>query len=439
MPGNRSAATFGAAAMLIGVLTGPDLAAAAPPRGRSNANEKGGNRVSTKTEGPGSVVVGGNTRFALDLFGKLKGEPGNLIYSPYSVSTALAMTAAGARGETAREMAAALHLPDDPGTANAGFHALTASLLGEPGGEPTGPDGKKGDQLVVANALWLGKGTIFLPAFLETARGDYAAGLYDVDFRHDPEGARKTINAKIEEQTRDKIRDLIGPNVLGRDTSLVLTNAIYFKGAWVHPFAESATRADGAFTTADGHERTVPMMGQVNQFGYREGPTFQVVELPYAGGGRSMVVVLPKTAEGLPALEASLDAARLDDWLGKLAPTRVALELPKFRVEQAVKLGQTLQDLGMKQAFDARLADFSGMTGKRDQVISAVIHKAFVDVNEAGTEAAAATAVVMLLARAARPTAPPVVFRADHPFLFLIRDRATGSVLFLGRVADPKA
>jgi serpin B len=376
-------------------------------------------------------VVAGNTRFACELYARLRGEPGNLFFSPYSISTALAMTAAAARGETAHEMSATLHLPDDPAAVGAGFRALIDRVNGK------GETPPRADELVTANALWLQQGQPFLPAFLDAARRDYSAEPHEVDFRSDTEGARRTINAWVERQTRDKIRDLIGPRTLNADTSLVLTNAIYFKGAWREPFPVAATDKDGTFTMADGRKTTVPMMAVTRSFGYHDGGAFRMVELPYAGGDRSMVVVLPTKPDGLPALEATLTAEALDGWLKKLAPRRVAMHLPRFRVEESFGLGETLQTMGMRLAFDRNRADFSGLTGKPDHFISAVVHKAFVDVNEAGTEAAAATAVAMMMARAG-PVAPPVEFRADHPFLLLIRDRPTGSVLFLGRLAEPK-
>jgi serpin B len=224
--------------------------------------------------------------------------------------------------------------------------------------------------------------------------------------------------------------------VLDPMTSLVLVNAVYFKGAWLEPFKKSATKPDAPFTTADGRRVAVPMMAQTHTFGYHDGGSFQMIELPYAGGQRSMVVLLPKQTSGLAGLESSLSAADLDAWLGRLKPRRVDVELPRFRVEQGFALGEVLKVMGVRLAFDPEHADFSGLTGRKVW-ISAVLHKAFVDVDEAGTEAAAATAVGVRATAAFRPE-PPVVFRADHPFVFLIRDRTTGSILFLGRVTNPK-
>lgn len=404
------------------------------PTTAAAGDEKGGTPLTAatnKTTPAEAAVVEGNTRFALDLYARLRERPGNLFFSPYSLSTALAMTAAGARGETARRMAEVLHLPADPAQAGAGFGALVARVNG-PGGQEPGAD-----TLVAANALWLRAGQAFLPGFLETVQTRYAAGLFPVDFAADPEAARETINRWVEIQTRDKIRDLIGAGVLRKDTSVVLTNAIYFKGAWRSPFQESRTRKDATFHAAGGRDLTVPMMAQTGSFAYLDGGTFQAVELPYQGDGRVMTVLLPKEADGLGALEGSLTEASLAGWLQGLAGRRVNLEVPRFRLSQGFDVRDALEALGMADAFDPARADFSGMTGRRDQALSAVLHKAFVEVNESGTEAAAATAVVMKMTMAAAQP-PPVTFRADHPFLVLIRDRESGSVLFLGRVVDPE-
>jgi serpin B len=399
--------------------------------GLAAGREKGGNPVAAKDTN-GAAVAAGNTRFALDLYAKLRGGDGNLFFSPWSISTALSLTSAGAKGETDREMAAALHLPADQAARHDGFRALIAEINGK--GLPT----PRPDTLVTANALWLQKGEPLLPSFLDLTHNAYDAEAREVDFAHEPEPARKTINAWVEEKTRDKIRNLLQPSDVTRDTNLVLTNAVYFKGAWRSPFTESATKKDGTFTTQAGTKVTVPLMTQTESYRYLDGGSFQALELPYMGDGRSMVVLLPKKVDGLAALETSLTQDALDGWLGKLARQRVRVELPKFRLEETFSLAEVLKALGMSAAFDPSKADFSGIAGTRDRVISAVIHKAFVDVDEKGTEAAAATAVVMVRAMAVIP-AEPVLFRADHPFLFLIRDQKTGSVLFLGRVVNPKA
>lgn len=375
-------------------------------------------------------MIAGTHRFALDLYARLRETPGNLFLSPFGVSTALAMASAGARGETDLQIAATLHAPADPPARHAGFAAAIARVNAE-GGRHDPPD-----TLVTANALWLQEGDPFLPAFLETARTGYDAPPRQVDFAGDTEAARAAINAWVARQTFDKIRDLIGPADLSRDTSLALTNAVYFRGRWQSPFRRAATQAEQPFTTGEGATVSVAMMRQTGPFGYLDGGSFQAAELPYTSGGRSMVVILPGRADGLGALEARMGGGELGVWLRALAPRPVQIELPRFRVEAGFRLGETLAAMGMPAAFDAKRADFSGVNGRRDLFLSSVVHRAFVNVDEEGTEAAAATAVVMMGRDAVR-AGEPVRFRADRPFLVLIRDRATGILLFLGRVTNP--
>jgi serpin B len=421
------------AAVVVGLAFGVGVGVARaggpePQEGR----EKGGGVVSTATDKAEKAVVAGNTRFALDLYARLRAGQGNLFFSPYSLSTALAMTGVGARGDTAKQMAETLHFPADPAELHAGFCALIDRINGE-GEQPS-----RLAKLLSANALWLQTGEEFLPDFLAIARDKFHAGLNDVDFVHDAEGARKTINGWVERQTQDKIRDLIPPKLLNRDTSLVLTNAVYFKAAWQSPFRESATVKDDKFTTTDGRIVPVPMMKQSHLLAYFDGGTFQMLDLPYARDEMSMCVLLPKKADGLAELEQSLTEARLSTWIGKLTQRQVDVELPRFKLTEGFNLRDVLVSMGMPLAFDIHKADFSGLTGKRNHAISEVVHKAFVDVNEQGTEAAAATAVVMQRAMAMLPK-NPVKFRADHPFLFLIREPRTGTILFLGRLEEPKA
>ncbi len=380
--------------------------------------------------GPGGAamtdVVKGNNRFAVDLYGKVRTGPGNVFLSPYSISAALAMTSVGARGETARQMAEALRLPAEGKALHEAFSGLDATLNG---GE------SRPYQLDTANALWGQQGLGYRPDFLKLTETYYRAGLHPVDFAGNPEGARKAINAWVEERTREKIKDLIGPGAITPATDLVLTNAIYFKGAWSVPFAKSATK-DEDFTTTGDKRTPVPMMHRSGHLNYFEGDGFQALGLPYAGEALSMVVLLPKAVDGLAAFEASLTGPKLDGWLAKLADRQVDVALPRFRLECGFQLKDALTALGMPLAFSPE-ADFSGIAEDRKLFISAVIHKAFADVNEEGTEAAAATAVMMTRSMARVPS-KPVVFRADHPFLFLIRDNRSGSILFLGRVTNPK-
>lgn len=398
---------------------------------------KGGGSVAT---GPQAAdldrVVEGNTRFAFDLYRRLKGGPGNLFHSPYSISTALAMTLSGAREDTARQMAETLHFELPGPRLHAAFRELI-ERLDDASPKLGAANGARVCELVTANALWGDQSDTFLPTFLSLTRDQYGAGLRQVDFRNAPDAARRSINAWVEERTREKVRELLGPGDVDSRTSLVLTNAIYFKSAWANPFSPSATQPHGVFRLPVGGTATVPLMRQTQSFAYLDGGGFQLVELPYVGGSLSMVVLLPRDVEGLPALEQGLTPEALADWLGRASRTRVELTLPRFKLTRPLGLAAVLAEMGMPAAFDPSRADFSGMNGRRDLSISRVLHKAHVDVNEQGTEAAAATGVMMSRASAFIPT-PPVVFRADHPFVFLIRDRATGSVLFMGRLIDPR-
>jgi serpin B len=377
-----------------------------------------------------SVLARAGNQFAVDLYGQLsQAQPGkNLFFSPPSLSIALAMTAAGARGQTESEMAATLHLTEGWPQVHAEYQKILKRWNGE--------DQSRSYQLRVANRLWGQKGVPFLPDYLDLTRERYGAELGIVDFAHHAEAARQEINAWIEKQTADKIKDLIPSGQLDAQTRLVLTNAIYFKGDWASVFQADQTH-DADFTVAADQKVTVPLMHQAAVLPYAEDASLQVLALPYKGDELSMLVLLPKTPDGLSELERSLSAAKIAALRAELRRQKINVYLPKFKLEASFALQQPLRALGMKSAFSAE-ADFSGMDGQRDLYVSAVLHKAFVDVNETGTEAAAATVVVMR-AMAARPTKPIPVFRADHPFLFLIADNRDGSVLFLGRMENPKA
>ena len=376
----------------------------------------------------GDTIVDGNTAFALDLYAQLAaGSEGNLFLSPYSISTALAMTYAGARGETEAQMAETLHfaLPQES------LHEAFKKLL-----ESQKSGGEESYELAVANALWGQKGYGFLDEFLELTRSHYGAGLKEVDFAADSESARRTINAWVERETRNKIQDLIPPNSLSPLTSLVLTNAIYFKGKWEVPFEKNRTKEESFFTIG-GKTIETPLMHQVDSYGYFEQDAFQALELPYIGDALSMVIFLPREKEGLADFEKTMTLENLKDWTARLSRRRVIVALPKFEMTSQFSLKETLQNMGMKDAFGGD-ADFSGMTAQNDLNIDKVLHKAFVEVNEEGTEAAAATGVIMTRTSLSHQPRPPL-FRADHPFLFLIRDKRSGSILFLGRLVNPKA
>ncbi|MFQ5869160.1 MAG: serpin family protein [Candidatus Zixiibacteriota bacterium] len=372
----------------------------------------------------GEMVVQGNNAFALDLYAELKNRDGNLFFSPHSISTALAMTYAGARGSTERQMAQVLHFELGQEGLHPAFRELFMELNSRQGGRRY--------ELSVANALWGQKGYRFLEEFRELVRKNYGGGLNQVDFVKASETARRTINTWVEGETRGRITDLLKPGIINSWTRLVLTNAIYFKGYWASRFKEELTE-EAPFTLVTGGKVNIPMMHLNGEFRYMETDDFQALELPYLGGDLSMVVFLPKETEGIRNFEPSLTAGDLKKWLARLREQEVLVALPKFKMTCDFRLDQTLKSMGMTDAFEE--ADFSGMTGRKELFIAAVVHKAFVEVNEEGTEAAAATGVVVAL-KSAPPSQP--VFRADHPFLFLIRDLGSNSILFIGRVMDPR-
>jgi serpin B len=371
-------------------------------------------------------LVAGNNAFAFDLYQALRARDGNLFYSPYSISVALAMTYAGARGETEQQIAGTLHYTLSQDRLHPAFNTLDLKLVGE----------KQDDfKLHVANSLWGQTGYVFLAEFLDALARNYGAGLRLLDFQKEPEPSRQTINDWVSEQTEDRIKDLIPQGAITPDTRLVLANAIYFDADWQHPFSKHSTQ-DAPFNTLDGEQVTLPMMGMDDpaSLSYARGEGYQAVELPYQGGQMSMLILVPDAGR-FEAFEAALDAGRVETILKQLQPQVVNLHMPKFSYTSDLDLANTLAALGMPLAFRPGEADFSGMDGSRDLFIGDVFHKAFVAVDEAGTEAAAATAVVMKL------TAMPVFdvdLTVDRPFVFMIRDTETGAILFVGRVLNPK-
>jgi len=370
-----------------------------------------------------AAMVTADTGFALDLYARLRDREGNLFFSPFSISTALAMTYAGARGQTEAQMARVLYF----GLDQPRLHPAAGGLVRDLNEELKG----RGYQLSVANALWGQKGEGFLKSFLEINRADYGAGLREVDFVGATEAARGTINRWVEEQTAGKIRDLLQRGVLDTATVLVLTNAIYFKGDWVLQFDKKETLTN-PFMRLDDSEVQAPMMRQTAEFRYADTGGLQVLELPYAGDKLSMVILLPREMKGLPKLERSLTVENLAKWMSGLRKQKVHVSIPRFKLTSQFRLDETLQAMGMTDAFVMGAADFSGMSRRKNLFIGAVVHKAFVDVNEEGTEAAAATAVVVIPGLGGPPA-----FVANHPFIFLIRDARSNSILFLGRVTDP--
>jgi serpin B len=372
-------------------------------------------------------VVAGNTEFAVDLYGQLRTSEGNVFFSPYSISTALAMAYGGARGETEKQMARTLRFNLPPDKIHPAFAVLEANFRAVQ---------QKGQvKLAVANSLWPQKGFAFLPDYFALCRKYYRSSIVPVDYREHTEAARKTINDWVEARTNRKIVELLKPGAVDGSTLLVLVNAIYFKGNWASPFETNLT-TDQPFYVSPQKSVTAPLMRQFHDLRYAESPGLQVLELPYAGDDLSMIVLLPRTVDGLGHLETELTTQSLTSLTQNLPRQEVDVFLPKFKVTSEFSLAKTLAALEMSDAFTGQ-ADFSGMDGRQDLFISGVIHQAFIEVNEQGTEAAAATAIMMAGSMAPLHPQPIPVFRADHPFLFLIRNNRDGSILFLGRVTDP--
>lgn len=374
-------------------------------------------------------LVLGNNEFALDLFEKACGlhESDNIFLSPYSISSALGMTYAGARGQTAVEMAEVLHFTLPLEAVNRAFYSLTEALASD---ENSGSESGDSFTLSISNGLWVEDGFTLLDEYVAEVTRYYSAAVRNLDFSNDSEGSRETINDWVAERTMNKIQDLIPSGALNEDTRVVLTNAVYFKASWSKPFDEWST-ADAQFSLAGGSTIDVPMMNQTEFFNYAATEGCRAVELDYAAGSASMLILLPDG--DIEEFQQGFNADMLQTIRRRLSSTNVSLSMPKFEFSRSMSLSQVLGELGMESAFRSG-ADFSGFTGSPDLFISEVLHKAFVKVDEAGTEAAAATAVIMALT--AIP-GQPVQMNINSPFMFFILDRESGSILFMGRVMDP--
>ncbi len=387
-----------------------------PPPGKTLMDATGVTAENVK------LVVDANNQFAFDLYQKYKSQEGNIFFSPYSISSALAMTYEGARGQTALEIASVFHFPQDTSQMRPAF-AQEYNNINAPG---------KPFLLSTANALWAQQNYKFLDSYFATIGSYYGGKVTNLDFVGNTENSRVTINKWVEEQTNSKIKDLIPQGEIDTMTRLVLTNAIYFKGTWVWQFDKKNTR-EADFRVRPEQTVKAQMMaitGEKARFNYFDTDELQILELPYSGDELSMLLILPK-ADTLDGLEGSLTLEKLIELRAQMYETGMKVYLPKFKFETKYFMADDLIAMGMPTAFTDS-ADFSGMDGKKNLYISDVIHQAYVDVNEEGTEAAAATAVVMknMAIRAD-------YFTADHPFIFLIQEKATGGILFMGRVTDP--
>jgi serpin B len=369
-----------------------------------------------------SALADGNNAFAIDMYRHLRSAPGNVAFSPASITIALGMTRAGARGETANQIARAMHFTLPEERLNPAF----ASLMHEWTTNDT-----QGFELHVANRLWADRSEPFVPGYLTLTRDSFGAAAAPADFQHAAEAARGEINRWVAHETRDKILDLIPAGGLDSSARLVLTNAIYFKARWADAFRTSQT-VTAPFNVDASTRVPVPMMHRTGNYSLAEIPGGQMLVLPYQGGTMQMLVMLPNRADGLPALEEQLRAPAMQQWINGATRQLVAVALPRFRTTSRASLHQALAAMGMPMAFSAR-ADFGGISTRPGIQLSEVFHQAFVDVNEEGTEAAAATAVVAVRGMAM----PSHTFTADHPFVYAIYDARSHAVLFLGRVSNP--
>jgi serpin B len=370
-----------------------------------------------------SKVSQASNQLAFELYKLNSNNPGNLFFSSFSIEAALAMTAAGAQKETLRQMLKTLHLGPN-------YHAEFRELL-------AGMKGSEDFQMFIANRIWGGLGTEYSPSFLKVLRDNYGADLVALDFKKQPEPSRLKINQWVQQQTKDKIKDLLQAGTVTPATDLILTNAVYFKGVWTEPFKKDLTKPE-LFQISTTEKKSIPFMHTKEHFRYGESADLQLLEMSYKGSELVMDILLPKLGINLSQFEKKIDSAAVEELIGKSFREEVEVSMPKFKTESQLSLRENLVSLGMPLAFDRGKADFHGIRNippGENLFISAVIHKAFVDVNEEGTEAAAATAVTM--DEAAWVPKPPQVFKADRPFVFLIRHVKSGAILFLGRYSKP--
>lgn len=373
------------------------------------------------TESVTQVPVVADTAFALNFFSEVSKGEGNVVCSPFSISTALMMASAGARGETASEIEKVLGIQSPSEQAHQIMSDTIAALRSD--------EGQGSDSLVIANRLWGQKGYPFLPDYIKAIEVHYQGGFGLVDYENDSAGSAEVINQWVKDQTRGNISEIVSGAGL-KGARLVLTNAIFFKGMWQKRFPAENTQP-GSFYLDSGEQISVPMMRLKEEFKIGAGEACRLIEIPYLGGGRSMVVVLPDAKDGARELSTTLTRDRIAEWTQGMVNRDVVLRFPRFEVQWQGELGQHLQAMGIATAFGGK-ADFSGMTRVGGLSMGPVIHRCFVSVNEEGTVASAATAIEMT-----EGASRPEKFIVDHPFLFLIRDNVTGAILFIGRVVNP--
>ena len=370
-------------------------------------------------------VIEANNRFAINLYSQYKSEEGNIFFSPFSISTAMAMVYEGAEGKTAKEIKSVFGFPKYDNSRRNQYSDLLSEINKK----------EKEYALNTANALWAEQDFNFLDKYLTTVEKYYGGKTTNLDFKNEWEASRLIINNWVEDKTNDKIKDLLPEDVIDADTRLVLTNAIYFKAKWLIQFDTDKT-SDEYFRVNPDKSIKVPMMQPTSQkstFNYTQNKDLQILEMPYAGEDLSMLILLPFD-DDIEVLENSFTIEKLTEWKKSLRKRRVKIYIPKFKFEAKYFLFETLSDLGMPTAF-TNSADFSGMTGTKDLKIDKVIHQAFIEVNEEGTEAAAATGIGVGMKTSKPPPTP--IFKADHPFIFLIHQKDTGNILFMGRVNNP--
>ena len=382
------------------------------------------------------------THFGLDLYGEIQTQQGaakNVFISPASLSTAFALLYPGARETTADELKSLLRIERDANTHTTAMGALIQALEKD----------AEGERVSINNALWTDKLTVLEQAYVSLIRQTFNAGDNRVDFRNDPDSSRITINDWVEEKTEGLIKDLLAPPNIKKDTRNVLVNTIYMKADWARPFTKEASRED-TFHLAKGEDIQTMMMNQTSMFKHTKGRGYSAVELPYRNNNLSMAVLLPTSKTGLPALEERVlsDPAALDAVFANLSEAglmRVEIKLPKLKIKNRFELKEQLKALGMQRSFTDD-AEFWGIADPAKQPdgagikISEIIHQTFLEVDEKGTEAAAATAIVGVRITSSQmpPPNPPIKFHADHPFVLAIRDNRTGTLLFLGRIVDPR-